>query len=214
MAVKLKTAGKARQEGEEQTTPLEADWIAAAREMLIEGGIAAVQINALAQRLSVTRGGFYWRFRNRQDLLDHLLSDWQNSNTRHFLMALERAGTAQERYRRMVRMFIDEREFNPALDAAVRQWGGIESDVAAKVRDADDQRIDSLRRLFLDAGQEEDEAMIRARIVYFHQIGYYALGIRETRERRHVLAPLYDRILTGFDQRIARSATASATRKN
>ncbi|SMF61159.1 TetR/AcrR family transcriptional regulator [Allosphingosinicella indica] len=183
---------------DEQATPLEADWIAAARTMLIEGGVAAVQINPLAQRLGVTRGGFYWRFRNRQDLLDHLLADWQNSNTRHFLLALQRSGTPQERYRRMVRMFIEEREFDPALDAAIRQWGGIDPAIADKVREADDQRIDALRRVFLDAGQEEDEAMIRARIVYFHQIGYYALGIRETRERRRTLAPLYDRILCGF----------------
>lgn len=194
-----RTTRRAVEQGaEDQTTTLEADWIAAARAMLIEGGVAAVQINSLAQRLGVTRGGFYWRFRNRQDLLDHLLADWRNSNTRAFLLALERAGTPQERYRRIVRMFIDERDFNPALDAAVRQWGGVDADVAKQVRAADDERIAALHRLFLDAGQADEEAMIRARIVYFHQIGYYALGIRETRERRRTLVPLYDKILTGF----------------
>jgi AcrR family transcriptional regulator len=199
--------------GEEQLTPLEGDWIAAGREMLINGGVAAVQINPLAQRLGVTRGGFYWRFRNRQELLDHLLTDWQNTNTRHFLLASERAGTPQERYRRIVRLFIDEREFDPGLDAAIRQWGGTDPNVAEKVRHADELRIDALRRIFLDAGQETDEAMIRARIVYFHQIGYYALGIRETRKRRHVLAPLYDRILTGFEDRVPRSSARSPQQK-
>jgi AcrR family transcriptional regulator len=183
---------------EDQPTPLEADWIANARAMLIEGGVAAVQINSLAQRLNVTRGGFYWRFRNRQDLLDHLIADWRNSNTRAFLLALERAGTPQERYRRMVRMFIEERDFDPALDAAIRHWGGIDPKVAEQVRASDEDRIATLRRVFLDAGQNDEEAMIRARIVYFHQVGYYALGIRETRERRRMLAPLYDSILTGF----------------
>lgn len=197
MAKPSRLASK-KEPADEQATPVEADWIAAARAMLIEGGVASVQINSLALRLGVTRGGFYWRFRNRQDLLDHLLADWRNTNTRAFLLAFERAGTPQERYRRMVRMFIDERDFNPALDAAIRQWGGFDAGVAEQVQTADEERIAALHRLFLDAGQEDEEAMIRARIVYFHQIGYYALGIRESRERRRMLAPLYDKILTGF----------------
>lgn len=193
-----RTAATAKDEQRDQATPVERDWIAAAREMLIEGGVAAVQINPLAARLGVTRGGFYWRFRNRRDLLEHLLADWRNSNTRAFLLSLERSGTPQERYRRMVRMFIDERDFSPALDAAVRQWGSVDPEVGEAVQEADNQRIAALTNLFREAGQEAEEAMVRARIVYLHQIGYYALGIRETRQRRRALAATYDRILTGF----------------
>lgn len=180
------------------STPIERDWIAAAREMLIEGGVAAVQINPLAVRLGVTRGGFYWRFRNRQDLLDHLLIDWQNTNTRPLLLALERSGTPRERYRRLVRLWIDERDFLPALDTAVRQWAATSPVVEALVREADTIRIEAISRLFSDAGQDAREAKVRARIVYFHQVGYYTLGIRETRRQRRDLASVYDRILTGF----------------
>lgn len=179
-------------------TPVERDWIAAARAMLIEGGVAAVQINPLAARLGVTRGGFYWRFKNRRDLLDHLLDDWEDSNTRTFLRAVGRSGTPQERYRRMVRMFVEERNFNPALDAAVRQWGTVEPAVGERVRDTDFRRIAALADLFREAGQDEEEATVRARIVYFHQVGYYALDMRETRQQRQALWPAYDRILTGF----------------
>jgi AcrR family transcriptional regulator len=196
--VASKAASATRKKESDRGTPLDRDWIAAARAMLIEGGAAAVQINPLATRLGVTRGGFYWRFRNRQDLLDHLIADWENTNTRAFLLAIERAGTPQERYRRMVRMFIDERDFNPALDAAIRQWGSVDPSIGEKVSDADNRRIDALTRLFRDAGQDAAEAMVRARVVYFHQVGYYALGIRETRQRRRELAAIYDRILTGF----------------
>lgn len=197
MPPKAKTA-KASDKAE-QPTPVERDWIVAARAMLIEGGVAAVQINPLATRLGVTRGGFYWRFRNRQDLLDHILLDWQNSNTRSLLMALERAGTPQERYRRLVRMWLDEKEFDPALDSAVRQWGAIDRGVAAKVRQADDERIQAIARVFVDAGQDALDAMVRARIVYFHQVGYYTLGIDETPQRRRELMPHYTRLLTGFE---------------
>ena len=52
------------------------DWIIAARKALIKGGIGAVRVVPLAKALQMTRGGFYWHFKGRQDLLDALLVDW------------------------------------------------------------------------------------------------------------------------------------------
>src|SRR5688572_17713954 len=45
------------------------DWIAAARNELIAAGVDAVKVGRLARRLHVTRGGFYWHFTSRADLL-------------------------------------------------------------------------------------------------------------------------------------------------
>jgi AcrR family transcriptional regulator len=118
----------------ERDTPVERDWIAAAREMLIEGGISAVQISPLAGRLGVTRGGFYWRFKNRQDLLDQLLLDWENSNARHFLNRLAEAGTPRERMDRLIDLWMEERQFDPRLEAAIRQWALIDEPVRKRLR--------------------------------------------------------------------------------
>lgn len=178
-------------------TPLEADWLAAAHDMLIEGGVSAVQINALAQRLGVTRGGFYWRFRNRQDLLDQLLLSWRNTNHRNFLLALERAGTPMERHRRMVRLLMEERDFNPALDAAVRQWAATDERVREEVRRCDLERIAAIEAIYISAGQEQLEAHVRARVIYFHQIGYYTVNLGDSKRTRQDLVKMYDRILIG-----------------
>jgi len=51
--------------------------------------------------------------------------------------------------------------------------------------------------VFEDMGYPEDEAFVRARVTYFHQVGYYALGVEEPRQQRLRLLPLYTRILTG-----------------
>ena len=48
-------------------------WIEAARVALIEEGTAGIEVNKLAKRLGVTRGGFYWFFESREQLLDALL---------------------------------------------------------------------------------------------------------------------------------------------
>ncbi|WP_170151764.1 TetR/AcrR family transcriptional regulator [Sphingosinicella microcystinivorans] len=181
----------------ERDTPVEKDWIAAAREMLIEGGIAAVEINPLAARLGVTRGGFYWRFKNRQDLLDHLLLDWENSNARHFLDRLAEPGALAERMQRLIDLWIEERQFDPRLEAAIRQWARIDPAVHKRVRSVDLGRIKAIADLYLEDGYDTYDAEARARITYFHQIGYYTLELGESTEERRAMLPHYSRVLFG-----------------
>jgi AcrR family transcriptional regulator len=175
------------------------DWLKVAKDTLIQEGIEAVKIDRLAKACGVTRGGFYWRFKSRDDLLDQLLKDWRTSNTSPFLAAIAGPGSPAERYQALIRLWIDERDFNPDYDTAVRNWALTSRKVADVVHTVDDIRMDALRRLFLDSGYEENEAMVRARITYFHQIGYYALGMKEATPTRAGLVDIYYRILTGFD---------------
>ena len=43
------------------------------------------------------------------------------------------------------------------------------------------------------------EAHIRARVMYYHQVGYYAMGVQESQKERRVLIPYYRKVLTGRD---------------
>jgi hypothetical protein len=54
-----------------------------------------------------------------------------------------------------------------------------------------------LKAVFKDLGYDEVEAFVRARVLYFHQVGYYALGVKEPRARRLLLRPVYTRVFTG-----------------
>ena len=174
------------------------DWIRVAKTTLIEEGIAGVKIDRLAKKSGVTRGGFYYRFNSLQGLLDALIEDWRATNTKPILDALNGKGTPAERYRALIRLWLEERDYEPDYDTAVRAWAQVSPEVADAVHEVDAARIDALRNLFLDAGYDKDEAFIRARISYFHQVGYYAMGIRESTKRREELSPLYYRVLTGF----------------
>jgi AcrR family transcriptional regulator len=173
-------------------------WLEIARTTLIREGIDAVKVNYLAKKLGVTRGGFYWRFKNPAELYDALLDDWRRSNTAPLVGALCGPGDPASRLHTAFQLWIDEKEFNPDYDAAVRAWSLVSRKVAKAVHEVDDQRIEALKRLFLDAGYEEQEAFIRARITYFHQVGYYAMRVRESTRRRYELSELYYRILSGF----------------
>jgi len=173
------------------------DWIAAALQTLIEEGVDSVKVVRLADRLSVTRGSFYWHFKSRDELLATLLEAWEAKNTQAIL------GRAEHPHRDLTSavldifaLWVDRALFDPGLDFAIREWARRSTTVHDAVRRADDRRVKAIAGIYRRAGMTAIDAFIRARILYFMQIGYYALDLRETiEERMRYLTPY----LRGFN---------------
>jgi AcrR family transcriptional regulator len=51
-------------------------WIEAGLKELANSGVGGVRVEVLAQRLGVTKGGFYRRFKDRRALLNAVLDEW------------------------------------------------------------------------------------------------------------------------------------------
>ena len=173
-------------------------WLDTARQALIDEGTAGVEINKIAKRLGVSRGGFYWFFKNRQQLLDELLAHWADTGTVLFERILKGGGRdGMGEVRALIHLWIDESDYDPRWDGAVRDWARTSAAVLKVVESVDRKRIAILERMFLHLGFRGLDAQIRARVAYYHQVGYYALGIRESRARRLKLMPFYVKALSG-----------------
>ena len=57
------------------------DWLTRALEALERDGIDAVKIEHLAKELGVSRSGFYWHFKNRQELIRTMVKHWGEEYT-------------------------------------------------------------------------------------------------------------------------------------
>jgi AcrR family transcriptional regulator len=167
-------------------------WVVAAREALISRGIASVRIELLAKMLGVTTGSFYWHYQDRESLLNDLLADWTNTNNAPLFEAVANAGRdPRAQMNALVDVWIEEGCYSSAYDAAIRDWARISKAVETSVRRVDDERIVLLQGIFVALGYEKQQAFIRARITYFHQVGYYAMRIKESRYTRKKLKPIY-----------------------
>ena len=60
---------------------MQAQWVAAGLEALRKGGVAGVRVERLAGEVGLTKGSFYWHFRDRGELLDALLEYWAREMT-------------------------------------------------------------------------------------------------------------------------------------
>lgn len=173
-------------------------WLDTARQALIEEGTAGVEINKLAKRLGSSRGGFYWFFKDRAQLLDELLAYWASTSTVLFEQILLKPGrNGMEEYQALIDLWIDEKQYDPKWDGAVRDWARTSEAVRRIVQEVDQQRIAVLERIFSHIGYTGQEALIRARVTYYHQVGYYAMGVKESKKERRALTPYYRKVLTG-----------------
>lgn len=191
MQAKKKVPLRARRIGREA-------WVLAARDALIEGGVEAIKIEKLAHKLSAERGSFYHHFKNREALLGELLQDWEDRNTRAYQEAIENnehRGEAELTY--INNMWLEEKNFNAQYDMAVREWARRSDAVANVVKNADKKRIKVLETIFQDLGYEGENALVRAQVAYFHQIGYLSVALGESKAVRKRRAPIFLEVLLG-----------------
>ncbi|MEM9430961.1 MAG: TetR/AcrR family transcriptional regulator [Pseudomonadota bacterium] len=161
------------------------DWLQAARDTLVSKGAADVKILTLSRDLDVSRSSFYWYFRDRTDLLNALLAEWETRNTRCIVDHCARpADSVTAAVCNFFECFIDVRLFDPGLDFAVREWSRRDPEIRAKIDAADAQRLHAIEALFLRFGFNAGEADARARILYFMQLGYHALEVTEPLDMR------------------------------
>ncbi len=137
------------------------DWVAAARTALIEGGPSAVAVEPLAKRMGVTKGSFYWHFKDRPALLSALLSEWERRTTEMF--AQSPGETALDRFAKLGDLQASGAE--SAFEAAIRGWALSDDQVSEVVRATDARRAQYIEGLFHEIGATGEYATALARLM-------------------------------------------------
>jgi AcrR family transcriptional regulator len=154
-------------------------WIDQGRSLLASSGIEAVRVEPLAKLMGVTKGSFYWHFKNREDLLDGILQDWIISQTNSIIEQVEeRGGDANVKLLYLFELAVQDSGEDGRVESAVRIWAAMDDKIAPVLAQVDQRRLDYTQDLFIQVGFKPAEAMVRARMIYYSLIGEWTLGIR------------------------------------
>ena len=173
------------------------DWLQQALDLFVAESIDAVRITRLADELGVTRGSFYWHFENREDLIEALVSFWKDKNTSAIRDAVESAASLEDGILGFFETCVDTRQFDPRLDLALREWARRSASIHELVNAEDSARIETLRDFYARFDYPMPDALIRARVLYYSQIGFYALEVREALPTRLSYTETYYECFTG-----------------
>jgi AcrR family transcriptional regulator len=144
-------------------------WVAAAFDALAAGGVDAVRIDQLAKELGVTRGSFYWHFKNREALHQAMLREWRRRANHQIFVRVERSSEpAGTRLMRLMALpnATPRSARGASIELAVRLWARRDARVAEAVAAVDRTRLAYFGSLLRKHGVPEEEARSRAYLFY------------------------------------------------
>jgi len=170
-------------------------WVGAALQALAAGGPDAVRVEALAVRLGVSKGGFYWHFTDRQALLEEMLDAWEKAWTEDLIARVDsQPGDPRAKLQRLFELVSSPDGL--AVELAVRDWSRRDNDVAERLRRVDNRRIGYLRSLFGQFCADENDVEVRSMLAYSLVIGSYFIAAQHgDMTRAQVLQLAIDRLL-------------------
>jgi AcrR family transcriptional regulator len=155
------------------------DWLRAARLALLRGGVEEVRVERLARDLRVTKGSFYWHFKDREELLDLLLREWEEELLKEIVPQL-RGRRGREALRLLMRLMVQRVPLSDVgilpSDAAMFTWAAVSRDVAQRVNRAEKKRIKLLKHVIGDSRRVE--------LLYLVWLGFVARGQRAPSSRQ------------------------------
>ncbi|WP_374514960.1 TetR/AcrR family transcriptional regulator [Niveibacterium sp.] len=148
-------------------------WIQAATDALAEEGLAGLRVEVLAKRCGVTKGSFYWHFRDRQELLDEVLNLWKEGRIRDVSkQARGEPGKPLEQLVRVIDVYSSSRNRRGIqIELAVRDWARRDPKAAKVVEEVDQWRLKSAKDLFIASGMGAQEAASRSLLLYAYSFG-------------------------------------------
>ena len=145
-----------------------AEWLQIALDGVARGSVSEISIGGLARQLGISKSGFYWHFKNRDDLLARLLEYWTHEVTEVItdneeILSLD----AHTRLNRTAEMILDYDLVR--YEIGIRQWAMTDKIAAKAVRSVNRKRLDFLRQTFNELGFTGDDADMRAMLfVCYH----------------------------------------------
>lgn len=149
-------------------------WLEAGLELLADEGIDAVRITDLATRLSVTKGSFYWHFRDRAEFLRAMLDAWEAVGTDAVIVTVDSLG--HDAKTKLHALFLKSFSSDGRMFLAIQGWAKTDAKAAAALKKIARRRIAYVEQLFKDFGLPAREAAVRAEFAFQALIGHYAMG--------------------------------------
>lgn len=165
----IKPPTRARRIGAEPRTQLDPDaWVDAAIDVFAREGVTGLRVEVLAKHCGVTKGSFYWHFKDRQALLDAVLARWKEGRIRDIEKTTAMMqGDPRDQLHYVIEVYgANRNRKGMSIELAVRDWARHDAKAAAVVEEVDLYRLECTRKLFVNAGMSDAEAKSRSLLLY------------------------------------------------
>jgi len=175
------------------------DWLQAGFRALTVAGPQALKAEPLAKSLKVSKGSFYWHFKDIKAFKSAMISYWEQAATADIIAQIN-TGTANPTDKLFAlaqrSTELPSTDYGgPTSESAIRDWGKYEPEIAEIVSKIDAQRIAFTEALFIEARHKKTQASQSARLLYSALIGLQILASAELTAPQEDLTKLVELLL-------------------
>ncbi|WP_375414265.1 TetR/AcrR family transcriptional regulator [uncultured Bradyrhizobium sp.] len=145
------------------------DWVDQGIRVLIKHGFTALKADPLAKAMGVSRGSFYWHFKDIGAFHAAILARWREIAAERIIAAIEADAPAGSPMPALVRRAFGGR---PALESAVRAWAAVDPAARDAVQAIDRRRLTYMTGQLEHWGLPHEIALARAQIMYWAFLGF------------------------------------------
>ena len=142
-------------------------------DLLAKEGVTGLRVELLAKSLKVTKGSFYWHFKDRDDLLKAVLDTWKTGRIRDITKQTRaEAGEELAQLHHVIDVYSASRNHRGMMiELAVRDWARRDEIASRVVEEVDAWRLECTRELFTRCGVPLAEASSRSVLLYAYVFG-------------------------------------------
>ncbi len=163
------------------------------------GGEGAIKVEPIARQMQVSKGSFYWHFKDLNGLKASMLAHWAKVAT---FEAIAQVEMEEDEGRARLFALIDlatgpqNKEYGgSSAEAAIRNWARFDKKAAGVVKKIELARLGFVAELFEQAGQSAERAQQNARLLYGAMIGLEQLPGANGVKTRKGLGLLLEKLL-------------------
>ncbi len=171
------------------------DWLSRALDYLAHEGRDKLTIDNLVRALGVTKGSFYWHFRDRKDFFDQLLRFWDDRFTQSVIETVMVQDDAPDvRLWKIMEMVCSQNITR--YEIVIRGWAAHEPEIEGFVRKVDRARNKIVRGLFEQLGFTGVALEMRARSFVTYLSMELGMTWRQTKKQRLACLREFHQLMT------------------
>ena len=144
------------------------EWLQTALDLLEREGIEAIRVERLARELGISKSGFYWHFKDREDLRNEIIDFWAHEFTEVLSRNPRmREGEPRELLRRTMEIILEHHLGR--YDLPMQAWAAADPGIAKRVRQVYRMRMEFVGSLFERLGFKGAELEMRTRLFVCYQ---------------------------------------------
>ena len=150
------------------------DWLDGAAGEVAAGGFGNLRVLTLASKLGVTRGSFYWHFKDHEDLVVSFLNRWRDRRLHELQYWKPQGGDVETELRQILELLLTDASRNIRrlqVELAVRDYARRNDYAAGLVNEVDEARIDQNCELYQRLSKDPQRIRDLSLLMYVATIG-------------------------------------------